>query len=55
VRNTENGDVEAVFEGFPRAVEELVAWCGEGPPWAKVDHVDVAPEQPRGETSFTVR
>jgi acylphosphatase len=55
VRNTANGEVEAVFEGSPRSVEELVAWCREGPSWAEVDHVDVAEEEPRGETSFTIR
>ena len=55
VRNTADGDVEAVFEGPPRAVDELVAWCRKGPAWAKVDQVDVADEHPRGETSFTIR
>ena len=55
VRNTVHGDVEAVFEGPPPAVDELVAWCGDGPPWARVERVDVVSEQPRGESGFTIR
>ena len=55
VRNTEHGDVEAAFEGPPAAVDGLVAWCREGPPWARVDGVEVVDEEPRGETTFTIR
>jgi acylphosphatase len=54
VRNTANGDVEAVFEGLRAAVDALVAWCREGPPWARVDDIDVIDEQPRGERSFGI-
>jgi acylphosphatase len=55
VRNTERGDVEAAFEGSPAAVDELVAWCGKGPSWARVDRVDVVDDALRGETTFTIR
>ncbi|HXQ44171.1 MAG TPA: acylphosphatase [Acidimicrobiales bacterium] len=55
VRNTERGDVEAVFEGPPSAVDALVAWCREGPPWAAVDDVEVSDEPTRGETAFSIR
>ena len=55
VRNTEHGDVEAVFEGPSRSVDALVAWCGEGPPWARVDHVEVSEEPVRGEATFSIR
>ncbi len=37
VRNTETGDVEAAFEGPSEAVAALVAWCGVGPSWARVE------------------
>ena len=55
VRNTEGGDVEAVFEGPPPAVNGLVTWCGKGPSWARVDGVEVTDEAPRGESGFTAR
>jgi acylphosphatase len=55
VRNTEHGDVEAVFEGRLQSVEALVEWCREGPPWARVDSIEVNDEPPRGETAFTIR
>jgi acylphosphatase len=55
VRNTEHGDVEAVFEGPVQSVEALVEWCREGPPWARVDSIEVNDEPPRGETAFTIR
>jgi acylphosphatase len=55
VRNTEGGDVEAVFEGPPDAVEALVAWCGVGPSWARVERVVVTDETPRGDVTFTIR
>ncbi len=55
VRNTERGDVEAVFEGPPPAVDALVAWCREGPPWARVDRVEVSDEPPGGEAAFSIR
>jgi acylphosphatase len=40
VRNRSNGDVEAVFAGTAEAVEELCAACREGPPAARVSHVE---------------
>jgi acylphosphatase len=55
VRNTEAGDVEAVFEGPPPAVAALVAWCRAGPSWARVDGIDVYEEPIRGQTGFSVR
>ena len=55
VRNTDDGDVEAVFEGPADAADALVEWCRRGPSWARVLGVDVAEEQPRGETHFDIR
>jgi acylphosphatase len=55
VRNTEHGDVEAVFEGPLSQVEALVAWCREGPPWARVEGLDVNDEPPQAEAAFRVR
>lgn len=55
VRNRADGTVEAVFEGPPAVVDRLVAWCGDGPPRARVDAVTVTLEEPAGEQGFAVR
>jgi acylphosphatase len=39
VRNRPDGKVEAVFQGEESAVEDMVAWCREGPPYARVDEI----------------
>ena len=54
IRNIADGDVEAVFEGTDAAVEQIVRWCREGPPLARVDRVDVVDETPTGESGFRV-
>ena len=41
VTNTPDGGVEAVFEGPPDAVREMVRWCEQGPPNASVENVEV--------------
>lgn len=55
VRNNADGTVEAVLEGEPGAVEQVVAWMRSGPPQAAVRDLQVAAEVPTGETTFTVR
>jgi acylphosphatase len=46
VKNTPEGNVEAVFEGDDeQVVKEMVAWCWKGPPHAKVTDVRVKHEQ----------
>ena len=55
VRNRSDGTVEAVFEGSPAVVEQLVRWSHEGPRRARVDRVDETVEEPRGEQGFAVR
>jgi acylphosphatase len=41
VRNLPDGRVEAVFEGDQWVVENMLAWCHQGPPYAYVDRVEV--------------
>jgi acylphosphatase len=55
VHNRRDGWVEAVFEGDEEAVAHLVAWCGHGPPGARVEKVEVSDEVPTGESGFRVR
>jgi acylphosphatase len=54
VRNLANGDVELEAEGSN--IDELVAWCKQGPPAARVDSVTVEDIALDGhEASFDVR
>jgi acylphosphatase len=55
VRNTEDGTVEAVFEGDSQAVDELVEFCHRGPSRAEVAGVEVVEEEPEGLSGFEVR
>lgn len=48
VRNLPDGRVEAVFQGEPERVKEMLQWCNKGPSGAWVKEVEViweAPEQ----------
>ena len=51
VKNRPEGTVEAVIEGSKPKVDDLLAWCWNGPPLAKVDQVDVTWEPYAGEFS----
>jgi acylphosphatase len=55
VRNLADGRVEVVLEGSAAAVDEVAAWCRQGPPRARVDRVEGADEPPVGEQGFRVR
>jgi acylphosphatase len=55
VRNLPSGEVEAVFQGEPTAVDALVEFCRHGPRGARVSGVDVDDAPPEGRTGFDVR
>jgi acylphosphatase len=52
VRNLQDGRVEAVFEGTPDQVEEIIRWSHKGPPAAVVTKVAVIYEIPEGIRGF---
>jgi acylphosphatase len=54
VRNLRDGRVEAVFEGSPEIVEEMIRWCHKGSPIAAVQEVVVEYEAPEGLQGFHV-
>lgn len=41
VRNCPDGSVEAVAEGAQQKLEDLIAWCRQGPTGARVTSLDV--------------
>jgi len=54
-RNTAEGTVEAVLEGSPSAVEDVLQWMRHGPRGAVVVSVDVTDVAPQALTGFTIR
>ncbi|HNA28907.1 MAG TPA: acylphosphatase [Thiobacillaceae bacterium] len=42
VRNRLDGSVEAMIQGEERPVEQLIEWCRQGPPLARVLDVTVS-------------
>ena len=56
VRNLQDGRVEAVVQGPGDKVDDLIRWCRQGPPAAKVEKVDVTWEKAADEFQrFDVR
>lgn len=51
VRNRRDGKVEAEFEGPAAAVRQIISWCHDGPPTARVDAVDVEWIEPQNDFS----
>lgn len=49
VRNRRDGSVEAIAEGAPQAIDQLIDWARTGPPGARVDTVAVFDADPHGE------
>ena len=44
VANRADGSVETVAEGDEAGIAEFIRWCHQGPPAARVDHVEVTDE-----------
>jgi acylphosphatase len=55
ISNRPDGAVEAVFEGEPDRVDELVEFCRHGPSRAEVASVEVIDEEPEGLSGFSIR
>lgn len=55
VRNTNDGRVEAVFEGDESAVRKAIDWCEHEQPYAQVTSKKVEFSEPTGEfRSFSI-
>jgi len=56
VRNTNDGKVEAIFEGEEKFLDEIIKWCHRGPPLSKVENVDVKKQKPTNDfDDFSIR
>ena len=55
VRNRSDGAVEAVFEGAPQAVEQMLDFVRRGPGRAEVDDVEVFDEPPADLPDFRIK
>jgi len=55
VRNLPDGTVEVVVEGDDQTVQQLVAWCRNGPAHAQVSGIEIRPESPHGVSDFVIR
>jgi acylphosphatase len=56
VRNTEDGKVEAVFEGEREKIEKILEWMKIGPPMAEVENLEIKWEDFKGEfEDFKIR
>ena len=51
VKNTDEGNVKAEFEGDESQVDAMIAWCWVGSPLAKVTDVKITRQQGKGKTS----
>jgi acylphosphatase len=55
VKNRSDGAVELEAEGEPARIAELLAWCENGPPMARVTNVAVEELPPtRTDTGFAI-
>ena len=50
-RNLDDGSVEVMAEGDRENVDEFIKWCKSGPPFAKVEKVEV--EEQKGLEGFS--
>ncbi len=56
VRNTRDGNVDAVIEGDKENVDEMIQWCWRGSPLSRVNDVKVEWEEFKGEfETFGIR
>jgi acylphosphatase len=54
VKNMPNGSVHIMASGTPQQLNQLVAWCKQGPPKAVVEEVQVEKIAPHAFFGFTV-
>lgn len=54
IKNTKDGDVEAIVSGGENEIQEFINWCKKGPEKAIVEEIIVTPEKEKTFTDFEV-
>jgi acylphosphatase len=54
IKNTPDGDVEALLSGTDRELEAFVAWCRQGPSKAKVIEIVISKSADQVFEGFTI-
>ena len=54
VRNTEDGGVEAVFEGDEDKINKMIEICKKGPKYSQIKNMQIKPETFQGFKDFKV-
>ena len=54
VKNTHRGDVELWAEGSRPSLERFATWLRKGPPYSRVDAVELEEQVPRGYGGFDI-
>lgn len=54
VKNLDNGDVEAIFEGKKEDLDKILEFCKKGPFLANVEDVEIKNEDFKGENKFKI-
>ena len=54
IRNTKDGDVEAVVTGDEDRIKEFIEWCKKGPRRAEVYKVEITEKSPEQFFGFTI-
>ena len=55
-RNCQDGSVEIVAGGTSMAIEAFLAWCGHGPPGARVESMTAVDREPEADfEGFDIR
>jgi acylphosphatase len=55
VRNRRDGSVEAVVQGAPATIDDMLEQCRKGPPGSRVDRVEIIGEGVGAFDGFEVR
>jgi acylphosphatase len=55
VRNQSDGSVYIEAEGDDQSLSSFIAWCHQGPAWARVDSVDINDQPVQEYREFIVR
>ena len=54
IRNKNDGTVEISASGEEKNIEQFIKWCKKGPPFAKVDDLQILVKKPEDYEEFSI-